>query len=100
LELVGFCIREVFNLGNVPKVRFTRHASDKFEFVRMYDFNLDRRRVVEAVSNPDRLDERGGQHLALKVLDEIYALRVVYEERNGYVAVITFYPVRRDRYGL
>ena len=100
MELVGFCIREGFSLGSIPRVRFTRHARDKFEFVRRYGFDLDRRKVIEAVSNPDRLDERSGQHLALKVLDEIYALRVVYEERNGYVAVIIFYPVRRDRYGV
>ena len=87
-------------VGDTPKVRFTRHASEKFGFVRRYGFDVDRRNVIEAVLNPDRLDERGDQRLALKVLDETYALRVVYEERKGYLVVITFYPVRRDRYGV
>jgi len=81
-------------MGDIPKVRFTRHAKDKFEFVRAYGFDVDRIKVVEAVLNPDRLDERGDQRLALKALDENYALRVVYEERKGYLVVITFYPVR------
>jgi len=25
---------------------------------------------------------------------------VVYEKRKGYLVVITFYPVRRERYGI
>lgn len=104
-ELYGMGFRETcfggcLNLGDIPKVRFTRHARDKFEFVRRYGFDVDRRKVIETVLNPDRLDERGDQHFALKILDGNYALRVVYEERKGYLVVITFYPVRRDRYGL
>jgi hypothetical protein len=87
-------------MGDIPKVRFTRHAKDKFEFVRRYGYDVDREKVVETVLSPDRLDERGDQRLAIKVLDENYALRVVYEVRKGYLVVITFYPVRRDRYGV
>ncbi|MHA1711125.1 MAG: hypothetical protein ACTSUS_03525 [Candidatus Freyarchaeota archaeon] len=85
---------------DVPKVRFTGHAREKFDLVRRYGFDLDRRKVIEAVWNPDRLDVRGDQRLALKALDERYALRVAYEERKGYLVVITFYPARQDRYGV
>jgi len=87
-------------MGDIPKVRFTRHAKDKFEVVRRYGYDVDREKVVETVLSPDRLDERGDQRLAIKVLDENYALRVVYEVRKGYLVDITFYPVRRDRYGV
>jgi len=87
-------------MGDIPKVRFTRHAKDKFEVVRRYGYDVDREKVVETVLSPDRLDERGDQRLAIKVLDENYALRVFYEVRKGYLVVITFYPVRRDRYGV
>jgi len=87
-------------LSDIPKARFTRHAREKFEFVKRYGFDVDRSKVVEAVLDPDRLDRRGDQCLALKVLDETHALRVVYEVRKGYLVVITFYPVRRDRYGV
>ena len=58
------------------------------------------RTLVEAIRNPDRVDERNGQRLALMALDDVYALRVVYEERNEYYLIITFYPVRRSRFGL
>jgi len=77
-------------MGDIPKVRFTRHAKDKFEVVRRYGYDVDREKVVETVLSPDRLDERGDQRLAIKVLDENYALRVVYEVRKGYLVVITF----------
>ena len=87
-------------MGDIPEVKLTKHARDKFEFVRRYGFDINKREVIETVLNPDRLDERGGKRLAIKVLDETYALRVVYEERKGYLAVITFHPVRRDRYGV
>ena len=82
------------------EIRFTRHASNKFEMLKGYGFNINRRKVVKAVEDPDRVDIRGEQYLALKILDDTHALRVVYEKRNGYYLIVTFYPVRRDRYGL
>lgn len=82
------------------EIRFTQHASGKFELFGHYGFQITRDAVVEAVQEPDRVDLRGEQRLALKVLDEAHALRVVYEERNGYYLIITFYPVRRDRHGI
>ncbi len=87
-------------MEDIPKIRFTKHAREKFNLVRRYGFDVDRRKVIETMMDPDSLDERGDQRLALKILDEDYALRVVYEERKGYLVVVTFYPVRRDRYGI
>jgi hypothetical protein len=46
------------------------------------------------------VDKRGTQHLAIRAIDEKHALRVVYEEEKGSSTVITFYPVRRKRYGV
>lgn len=85
---------------DISKVIFTKHASEKFELLRKYGFNVEKKEVIQTVLKPDQIDERGNQCLALKVLDETYALRVVYEKRKGYLVVITFYPVRRDRYGV
>ena len=87
-------------MGDIPKVRFTKHAREKCNLVRRYGFDVDRRKVIETVMDPDSLDERGDQRFSLKILDEDYALRMVYEERKGYLVVVTFYPVRRDRYGI
>jgi hypothetical protein len=49
---------------------------------------------------PDRVERRGNQIFSMKILDKELALRVVHEERKGIIAVITFYPVERKRYGV
>jgi len=82
------------------RVRFTKHAREKFEFVKHYGFSIDEKKVVEAIQNPSSSEQKGGQYFANKVLDATYGLRVVYERRKDYLVVITFYPVRRERYGL
>jgi hypothetical protein len=87
-------------LARVPKVRFTRHAVEKFGVLKRYGFEISVGRVMFAVLNPTHLERRDGQFFAVKLLDSKYALRVVYEKRKGFLVVITFYPVRRERYGL
>jgi len=87
-------------LVGVSKVKFTRHAVEKFEVLKGYGFEVGERQVVDVVLNPARLERRGGQFFAVKLLDSKYALRVVYERRKGFLVVVTFYPVRRERYGL
>ena len=85
---------------DVSKVKFTRHALEKFEVLKRYGFVVDERQVVSVVLNPTLLEKRDKQFFAVKLLDSKYALRVVYEKRKGFLVVITFYPVRRERYGL
>jgi hypothetical protein len=88
------------SLADVSKVKFTRHASQKFDFLKKYSFKIGKEQVIDAVLRSDHLDKRDDQFFAVKVLDSDYALRVVYEKRKGFLVVITFYPVRRERYGL
>jgi len=87
-------------LERSSRVEFTRHALGKFELLRGYGFHIERKDVVDAVLHPERLDERGNQLVASKAMSSTMALRVVYEDRKDYLAVITFYPVRRERYGV
>jgi hypothetical protein len=56
--------------------------------------------VEKAISSPDHEARRGPQTVSTVVLDDEFALRVVHEERKGIIVVITFYPVKRERYGL
>jgi len=37
---------------------------------------------------------------ALKPIDREHAIRVVYEEVNDNIVVITFYPVKRERFNV
>ncbi|MEM3463671.1 MAG: hypothetical protein QXL91_02305 [Candidatus Bathyarchaeia archaeon] len=85
---------------DVSKVKFTKHATEKFVLLNRYGFGISVGSVMSAVLNPDRLERRNNQFFAVKLLDSKYALRVVYEKRKGFLVVITFYPVRRERYGL
>jgi hypothetical protein len=87
-------------LAGVSRVKFTRHAVEKFEVLKRYGFEIGVGPVMFAVLNPARLQRRDEQFFAVKLLDSKYALRVVYEKRKGFLVVITFYPVRRERYGL
>ncbi|MGD0645318.1 MAG: hypothetical protein ABSA75_10475 [Candidatus Bathyarchaeia archaeon] len=87
-------------MDRASKVKFAKHAAEKFNMLKRYGFEIEQKLVVETVLQPERLDERGGQFLATKVISRRHALRVVYESRKDFLVVITFYPVRRERYDL
>ena len=87
-------------MDRASRVRFTKHAAEKFQLLNRYGFAVEEKQVLEAVLRPDRLDEKDGQLLATKVISPKYALRVVCESRKGFLVIITFYPVRRERYDL
>jgi hypothetical protein len=75
------------------KIRFTKHASEKFELLKRYGFD-----VTKTITSPSRVDLRDDQCLALRLLNEEYALRVVYKRINDNILVVTFYPVKRARF--
>jgi len=56
--------------------------------------------VIATIEEPERIERKGRQIVSTKTLDETYALRVIHEERERVMIVITFYPFRRERYGL
>jgi len=87
-------------LAGVLRVKFTKHALEKFEVVKRYGFEISKELVIKTVLNPEHLHKRGDQYFGLKIINSEYALRVVYEKRKDYLVVITFYPVRRERYGI
>lgn len=82
------------------KIRFTKHASEKFELLKSYGFDVTEAVVKDAVVGPSRVDQREDQMLALRPLNEEYALRVVYKRINDNIVVVTFYPVKRARFNV
>lgn len=82
------------------EIRFTKHALEKFEMLKLYGFEIDRETIADTIQRPARVDRKGKQFLAIKPLNEKYAIRVVHEIRKGIIVVVTFYPVERRRYGL
>jgi hypothetical protein len=87
-------------LADASKITFTKHAFEKFDVLRNYGFEVQKSQVIETVLNPESLYKRDDQFFATRAIDSKHAIRVVYEKRKDYLTVITFYPVRRKRYGL
>ena len=82
------------------RIKFTKHASEKFELLRRYGFSVTETSVKDAISQPDRADRRNNLILAVKPLDDEYGLRVVYRRTNDNIVVVTFYPVKRERFNV
>ena len=83
---------------NTRRIRYTRHASEKFQLLKSYGFVVTEEYVEDIIENPDRVGQRDDLSLAIKSMDEKYGLRVVYRRTNYNIVVVTFCPVRRERF--
>ena len=82
------------------KIRFSKHAREKFELLKKHGFEISEATVEKAVAKPLLADRRNDQVLVLKPLDQEYAVRVVYKTMNDNIVVLTFYPVKRKRFNV
>jgi len=74
-------------------IKITEHARK-----RMRKYDLHESMIFEALTKPDNLIEgHHGRKIAHKFMNN-YVLRVIYEEENSTITVITVYPARRERY--
>ncbi|MBS7623416.1 hypothetical protein KEJ39_07060 [Candidatus Bathyarchaeota archaeon] len=64
----------------VKRVKFTKHAREKFKLLSKYGFEIDENTVKRVIEDPVRVDNRGNHLLALKPIDQEFAVRVVYEK--------------------
>lgn len=79
------------------EIVFTSHADEKLS--RLTGIGVTREKVIDVILNPDRV-HRGyyGRKVAQSPLSERLVLRVVYEEKDNKVVVVTVYPGERERY--
>ena len=82
------------------KIKFTKHASEKLKLLETHGFPIPESIINKAVKNPDHMERRNEQTLAIKAIDEEFALRVVFKQTNDNIPFVTFYPVKRARYGV
>ena len=59
-----------YRLDRASRVRFTKHAAEKFKVLKQYGFTIEERQVVECVLNPERLDQKDGQFFATKIISQ------------------------------
>jgi len=78
-------------------IKFTPHAKEKLNM--LVKMQVTEEKVVETIKNPESLGPGYfGRKIAQSSLTSELVLRVVYEETNNRVLVITFYPAKRERY--
>ena len=81
------------------KIVLTPHAVLKLGILKEHGFALSAEKVLDTVENPEKVAAgRKGRKIAQKVLDDTHVLRVVYEEKDDHIEVVTLYPARRNRY--
>lgn len=78
-------------------IKFTPHAKEKLK--RLAKLQVTEEKVVKSIENPDSLTVGYfGRKIAQSKLTSKLVLRVVYEEIDNKVLVITVYPAKRERY--
>ena len=81
------------------RIRFTRHALEKFTVLRRHGVFVSREKVLRTIAFPDTIDYRRDPLLiAQGDLDTTHVLRVVYRIEGATRVVITFYPGRKSQY--
>ncbi|MGB9854642.1 MAG: DUF4258 domain-containing protein [Candidatus Bathyarchaeales archaeon] len=78
-------------------IKFTPHAEEKLS--RLAKMQVTEEKVVETIQNPESIRAGYfGRKIAQSSLTPELMLRVVYEETNNRVLVVTIYPAKRERY--
>jgi Txe/YoeB family toxin of Txe-Axe toxin-antitoxin module len=71
----------------------------KLGILERHGFKITEGDVKDALLKPDQLLKGyKGRKVAQRRLDPEHVLRVVYEELNDEIRIITVYPGRRERY--
>ncbi|MBI3363163.1 MAG: DUF4258 domain-containing protein [Chloroflexi bacterium] len=79
-------------------IRFSRHAREKFEILARHKFVVTEAQVIDTLNSPDKVETDRDPPVAQKTFDERHVLRVVFRVEGEDKVVVTFYPVRRQRY--
>jgi|GEM_PF-344831 len=79
------------------KVEFTLHAEDKLK--RLVKIGVTKERVWKVIEKPEKVvNGYYGRKIAQGLLSEDLILRIVYEENEEEIMVVTVYPGERRRY--
>jgi hypothetical protein len=76
---------------------FTPHAMEKLD--RLTKVQVTEEKVIEVIRNPESCASGYfGRKVAQSTLNSDLDLRVIYEETDNSILVITVYPAKRGRY--
>jgi hypothetical protein len=78
-------------------ITFSPHAIDKMK--RLTQVGINQEKAIETVRKPDRSTEGYlGRKIAQSSISDDLLLRVIYEETDNNILVVTLYPAKRERY--
>jgi len=81
------------------EVVFIPHALRKFKLLEKYGFFITEAKVIEILRNPENITiGKKSRKIAQSRINDNHVLRIVFEEKEDVMEVITFYPARRGRY--
>ena len=81
------------------KITFCPHAENKFKIFEQHGLKFTKPQISDAINHAEKiLSGERSRKIAQKSLDLEYVLRVIFEETNELITVITFYPAKRSRY--
>ena len=84
-------------MNKKKKVEFTLHTEDKLK--RLMKIGVTKEKVLEIIKNPEKVvNGYYGRKIAQGLLSEDLILRIVYEENEVEIMVVTIYPGERRRY--
>lgn len=81
------------------EINFTEHALTKIKILKNHGWDISRQIIEDTIKEADII-ETGykGRKIAQKRLTDRHVLRVVYEEKDEEITIVTMYPGRRSRY--
>ncbi len=80
------------------RIRFTRHARQKFTDLAELGFEIAEEQIIAALQAPDYVDHEADPPIAQKTISDRHVIRIVFVEENDAIRIVTFYPGRRSRY--
>lgn len=84
---------------NAQHIRFTNHALDEIREERERGFDVSEELAMEILLSPSQLvSARGRRMFAQAPIDERHLLRVLFEEEEGGLVIITVYVGAKRQY--
>jgi len=84
-------------MKNKKSIYFCPHAEEKLK--RLIKIGVTKKNVIETIRNPEKLTPGYfDRKIAQSKLSPDVVLRVIYEETNNKVLIVTMYPGKKRRY--
>ena len=83
----------------MKKIVFSLHALNKIQILSKHQIFVDKNLITKIITKSDRIEGGYKNRLVVQgMLDDKHVLRIVYEESQEEIKIITIYPGRRIRY--